>query len=51
MSKLLFKDGGNSSLLPNLKSSEETAENTSKNSDSVNYAIFQGGYYSKKRRC
>lgn len=48
MSKILFKEGGGNSLLPNLKSSEKTAEDTSKNNDSVNYAIFQGGYYSKK---
>lgn len=48
MSKLLFKDGGNSSLIPNLKSSEETLKDTTKNNGSVNYAIFQGGYFSKK---
>ncbi len=48
MSKLLFKDGGNRSLIPNLKNAEDTSKDTAKSNESVSYAIFQGGYYSKK---
>lgn len=48
MSKVLFKDGGNISLIPNIKKPEDTLNNNTSNSGGENYVVFQGGYFSKK---